>query len=187
MAIKIAVTGDLGSGKSTVCKELKKRLNAHYFSTGEIQRKIASEKGMSTYDLNRYAEDHPEIDRLIDDELKALSSSTDDMIIDSRMAWHFVNNAFKVFLLVDETVAAKRIIDDKRGLTETYLSIADAKQKLSARKESENFRYKQVYGVDCYDLTNYDLVIDTTDISPATVAERIIEQYTEWEKMTIRE
>ena len=34
-----------------------------------------------------------------------------------------------------------------------------------------------LYGVDIKDLKNYDFVIDTSDISPETVAGRIAEAY----------
>ena len=177
MSIRISITGVLGSGKSSVCRELQSRRHLEFFSTGAIQRHIAAEKGMSTYELNRYSERHPEIDRLIDDKLIALSDASVDMVIDSRMAWHFVSNSFKVFLTTDEIVAARRIMGDERGCSETYASLAEAKEKLDARKKSENLRYKSKYGVDCNDFRNYDLVVDTSDISTAAVAEHILTQF----------
>ena len=42
------------------------------------------------------------------------------------------------------------------------------------RKKSENLRYITKYGVDCSNPQNYDLIIDTTDISPEQVSEIII-------------
>ena len=182
MATRITISGVLGSGKSTVCKELQKKYHFSYFSTGALQRKIADDKGMSTYELNRYSEKHPEIDQLIDNELINLSSSTDNIVIDSRMAWHFVKGAFKVYLTTDETVAAQRVIEDDRGFSESYSDIADAREKLSARKKSENYRYGQKYDVDCHNFKNYDLIIDTTEISPDIVAEHIMIQFKKWEK-----
>jgi cytidylate kinase len=177
MPMKISVTGDLGSGKSTVCRELQAKYDLEMFSTGTIQRKLASEMKMSTLDFNKYMETHPEIDRLIDGELIALSESNADIVIDSRMAWHFVRNTYKVFLTADETVAAKRVMYDKRGSSEIYSDVQDAKKQLKARKVSENFRYKDKYHVDCYDLRNFDLIIDTTTVSPDYTANMIISQY----------
>ncbi|MDR1329749.1 MAG: AAA family ATPase [Oscillospiraceae bacterium] len=177
MPIKISVTGDLGSGKSTVCRKLQAMYNLEMFSTGIIQRKLASEMKMSIFDLNKYMETHPEIDRLIDGELIALSDSNTDIVIDSRMAWHFVRNTYKVFLTVDETVAAKRVMYDKRGSSEIYSDVQDAKRQLKARKASENFRYKDKYHVDCYDLRNFDLIIDTTSVSSDYTANMIMSQY----------
>ena len=177
MSIKITVTGDLGSGKSTVCKELNKKFGLQIFSTGTIQRKIAVEMGMSTFELNKYMETHPEIDQLIDGELVKLSDSAENMAIDSRMAWHFVKNTYDVFLTTDETVAAQRVVSDKRGPSERYTNVQHALSSLKARKISENYRYKEKYDVDCYDLSNYDLILDTTDVSPDYVADTIMQQY----------
>jgi cytidylate kinase len=180
MPIKISVTGDLGSGKSTVCRKLQAKYALEIFSTGTIQRKLASEMKMSTLDFNKYMETHPEIDRLIDGELIALSDSDANIAIDSRMAWHFVRNTYKVFLTADETVAAKRVMYDKRGSSEIYSDVQDAKKQLKARKASENFRYKDKYHVDCYDLRNFDLVIDTTAVSTEYTANMIMSQYDLW-------
>ncbi|MDR1891766.1 MAG: cytidylate kinase family protein [Oscillospiraceae bacterium] len=177
MSVKITITGDLGSGKSTVCGELRKKYGLQIFSTGTIQRKIAAEMGMSTFDLNKHSESNPEIDELIDGELIKLSDFQDDIAIDSRMAWHFVNNTFNVFLTTDETIAAQRVMSDLRGPTEEYTDVQHAKELLKARKASENLRYNQKYGVNCCDLSNYDLIVDTTDISPECVADVIMEQY----------
>ena len=49
----ITIAGDLGSGKSTVAKILNKGNNFDYYSTGEIQREITKEKGVSTLELNQ--------------------------------------------------------------------------------------------------------------------------------------
>ncbi|MDR2664829.1 MAG: cytidylate kinase family protein, partial [Oscillospiraceae bacterium] len=174
MPIRISVTGDLGSGKSTICRQLNKRYNLGIYSTGAIQRKIAAEMGMSTFDLNKYMENHPEIDRRIDDGLADLSAARDDIVIDSRMAWHFVKDTYKVFLIADGTVAAKRVFGDDIRTSEKYSDIEDAKLQLKERKASENHRYRQKYGVDCGDLQNYDIVVDTTGAPPAYIADIIM-------------
>ena len=180
MSIRISITGDLGSGKSTVCQELNKTYGLRAFSTGTIQRRIAEEKGMSTFELNKYAETHPEIDDQIDGELKALSGSDFDLVIDSRMAWHFVENTFKVYLITDEAVSARRIFADKRGPSEKYTNTEHALEHLRARKISENLRYREKYGVDCYDMSNYDYVLDTTELTIEETAVLIMQEYAKW-------
>lgn len=175
--IKISITGDLGSGKSTVCRYIKERYGIGVYSTGAIQRSLAAKYNMSTYDFNKYMETHPEIDAEIDATLTQIGERDEDMILDSRMAWHFVPGSFKVYLAVETGTAARRIMDDRRGAVETYESLDDAEVKLLKRKTSENLRYKSKYGVDCSDLSNYDLVVDTTDITPHEAAEIIMENY----------
>lgn len=175
--VKISITGDLGSGKSTVCRYINERYGIGVYSTGAIQRSLALKYHMSTHDFNKYMETHAEIDAEIDSTLVQIGERDEDMILDSRMAWHFVPGSFKVYLAVETGVAARRIMGDRRGAVETYDSLEDAKVKLPERKTSENLRYKNKYGVDCSDLSNYDLVVDTTDITSQEAAELIMAKY----------
>ena len=179
MAKIITITGDLGSGKSTVSHLLCERLNYDYIYTGKIQRAIAQKYQMTTLELNKYAETHPEIDEEIDSTFKSLSDST-DLIVDSRLAWFFIPNSFKVFLQTDVFVAANRISNDNQRENEVYLSTEEAVEKIIARKNSENKRYLELYGADCNDLSQFDLVIDTSFITPEDVADRIVESYHLW-------
>lgn len=175
--IKISITGDLGSGKSTVCRYLKEKYGFSVYSTGAIQRSIAERYHMTTYDFNKYMEEHPEIDEEIDTTLTEIGKRDEDMILDSRMAWHFVPDSYKVYLAVETDTAVRRVLDDNRGAVETYDGFDDARCKLLERKTSENLRYRTKYGVDCADLSNFDLVIDSTVLSPQEVAETILEKY----------
>ena len=172
MAKIITLTGDLGSGKSTVSKILTGRLNYDYIYTGKIQREIAGRYQMTTLELNQYAETHPEIDGEIDATFKALNDST-DIIVDSRLAWFFIPDSLKVYLTCDIEVAATRIANDRQRKSEQYVSHQEAVQNIIARKESENKRYMELYGADCSDLSNFDLVIDTSFLTPEEVADGI--------------
>lgn len=170
--MKISLTGDLGSGKTTVCKLLCELLGAEKYSTGTIIRQIARDKGMSVVELNKYMETHPEIDKEIDDGLAALSDVDERLIIDSRMAWHFVKNTFKIYLSTAPEVSASRIFNDDRDV-ETFRTIGEAVKNMLERKKSENYRYNQLYGVDIFAMSNYDLVIDTSVAAPYEILEVI--------------
>ena len=172
--IKISITGDLGSGKSTVCRYLKENFNLNVYSIGQIQRSLAVKYNMDICAFNRYMETHPEIDEEIDTELTKIGKRDEDMVLDSRMAWHFVPDTFKVFLSVQLDTAALRVMEDHRGNVESYTTLNEAKKRLMERKESENTRYINKYGVDCSNPSNYELIIDTTGISPEQAAEMIM-------------
>ena len=179
MAKIITITGDLGSGKSTVSDILCKHLNYEYIYTGKIQREIASRYNMTTLELNQYAETHPEIDDEVDATFKSLNEAT-HLIVDSRLAWFFIPKSFKVFLKTDLAVSVSRISNDSQRENERYLSKEDAANKIIARKLSENKRYMELYGADCADLSNFDLIIDTSFITPERVADIIIEEFNLW-------
>ena len=172
--IKISITGDLGSGKSTVCQYLSKNYGLTVYSIGSIQRSLAEKYGMDIYEFNKYMETHTEIDEEIDTELAKIGKRNENMVLDSRMAWHFVPDSFKVYLSVQLDEAAKRIMNADRGAVESYSCLEEAKNKIIERKRSENMRYINKYGVDCSNPDNYDLIIDTTFLSPEEVAEQIM-------------
>ena len=176
---KISLAGDLGSGKSTVSRILIQRLGFEYFSTGAIVRAMAAERGLTVVEMNEYMENHPEMDREIDDRLVALSDDPRALVIDSRMAFHFVRNTFRIYFSTDIETSAARIMGDHRA-EESFATVEETAENIRRRKASERKRYFDFYGVDCKDLHQYDLVLDTTYASPEEIADQLIEALEEW-------
>ena len=173
----IAISGKPGSGKSTVAKELAKRLGIKHYSTGDFMRKLAAERGMSLIELSKIAEKDFSIDDAIDSWLRKLAKQANDFVVDSRLAFHFISDAVKIYLDVDLDIAAKRIFSGPVRETETKKieKVEALKEELKQRMESERKRYMKYYGVDIDDKSNYDLVIDTSNISAEEVVEKIIQ------------
>jgi CMP/dCMP kinase len=171
---KITLTGDLGSGKSAVSKLLCAATGYQYLSTGQIQRQLAAEMGIDTLEMNRRADTDPSIDERIDSVFIALNQSAEGYVVDSRLAWHFIPQSFKVYLQTDPFTAAERILRDPNRKSEQYSSATEAVEKIKARKASENARFLAKYGADCADLLGFDVVIDTTTRTPDQVAELIL-------------
>jgi len=175
----ISITGSLGSGKSTVSRYLCDHYAFTRYSTGDVQRELAEQLGMTTLQFNLYCQqmNDASYDRMIDDKVVAIASERmgDDLIFDSRMAWNFVPSSFKVFLWVDPAVAAKRVFEDtKRGEVESYASVEEAAEKLKERTNSESERFHAFYGVRYTDLIHYDLILDTSAATPEEIAEIIM-------------
>ncbi len=181
MTEKISLAGDLGSGKSTVSDILISRLGAEYYSTGAIVRAIAEKRGMTVTELNKYMETHPEIDHEIDDGIASLSDLDKFLIIDSRMAWHFTRGTFKVYLSCDIETSALRIMNANRK-GEHAATLEETVDATRARRESEKKRYFEQYGVNIKDLSNYSLIVDTTNATPEEVAECIINSFEKWKE-----
>lgn len=171
----ISITGKLGSGKSTVCNLIRDTYGFEIFSTGAIQREVAREKGITTLELNELMKVDHSLDDIIDTTTTKLSleRADDKLIFDSRMAWHFAANTFKIFLTVDPTVAAQRVMAGQRGSEECYACVEDARDGLIKRSLVEQERFKTLYGVDYYDYNNYNLVVDSSYRTPEEVLEII--------------
>ncbi len=172
----IALNGQLGSGKSTICKILEKECGFDTFSTGKIQRAFANELGISTLELNERAKSDYSYDYEIDRRLvRYAEDNTDkDIIFDSRMAWHFIKGAYKIHLLVCPAIAAKRVYGQRESSEETYKSFEEAMEELIKRRQVETERYMSVYRVNMTNLNNYDLIIDTSCLTPQEVCDLIV-------------
>lgn len=175
----ISITGRLGSGKSTVAKILAEKHGFEIYSTGSIIREMASERGITALQMNELMKQDHSYDLELDKTTTRISEerAADKLLYDSRMAWHFAVNSFKVYLYVDVEVAARRILRDGRGSVETYRDLDDAVSQLNGRMNAENQRYKELYQVDNFDFSNYDVVIDTEKRSPEEVAGIIMREY----------
>jgi len=171
---KIAISGDLGSGKTTVAKEIAKRLDVPYVGSGDVQRAIAARLGLSTLQANIVAEETVSIDQQIDGELRRLDGLPEAMVIDARMGWHFVPRSYKVHIVVSPAVGAKRLLQRPLSKAETYQSVLEAEQAAAARSASERRRFLAKYGVDITRLRNYDLVVDASDSLPGDIADVVI-------------
>ncbi|NLJ96634.1 MAG: AAA family ATPase [Clostridiales bacterium] len=183
----ITITGNLGSGKSTVAKLLSEKYNFEVYSTGKVQRELARQMNLSTLELNQLMMSDRKYDHMIDDETARISRDNKDknIIFDSRLAWHFVPQSFKVFVSVNIDVAAERIMNDQRGSVEKYSSLEEAKRLLAERAKTESIRYKDIYNLNYMDFLNYDLVIDSTYCSQDIIAEIIMDEASEYYKKAL--
>ena len=110
----ITLTGNLGSGKSTIAKIMADKYGYTIYSTGKIQRELAEERGLTVLEMNKLMQQDHSFDNIIDEKVTQLSRDSEkDLFIDSRLAWHFAERAFKVFLSVSIDEAARRVYNDE--------------------------------------------------------------------------
>ncbi len=176
----ITITGVPGAGKSTIAKLLSKRLNMPWYSMGDIRGKLALERGMTIDEFNHLGETQAFTDQEVDVYQTKLGKEEDHLIIDGRLSWHFIPNSFKIFLDADENEAAQRIFDAaKQGLRkdeEPSASVEETKKRVHARLASDQKRYQQYYGLNHLDRGNFDLIIDTTLLTPDQIIEQILDK-----------
>jgi len=171
--MKITISGLPGSGKTTVTKLLAKKLKLKHYSIGNLMRKIAKKKNINELELNKIAEKQKDIDKKLDDFQKKLANK-DNFVLDSRIGFYFIPDSIKIFLKVNLKQGAKRIFKDKRK-EESYKTIKQTLKAIKRRMKSETIRYKKHYGIKNFrSKKNYDLVIDTTNLKPDEVVNKII-------------
>ncbi|HEX8947047.1 MAG TPA: cytidylate kinase family protein [Candidatus Paceibacterota bacterium] len=181
----ITIAGAIGSGKSSTAKAIASKLGYQHFSSGDLFRAIAKERDISVEEMNRQAEKEAEIDHAVDERLQQLYANETDLIIDSRLAYHWMPNSFKVYLSLDPQVAATRIynhIQREGRVSQTAESVAQVLEKTLSRQEGERARYQSLYGVDVTDRTPFNLVIDTSVHGLDEVVHTVIDSYRAWQE-----
>ena len=175
MGQTITISGSVGSGKSTVSKMLAQKLGWQYYSTGMAQRKIAQEMGLTTIELNALTIKDKSIDERIDAVFKNPPWGDDNCVVDSRLAFHFVPKSFKVCLTVRDEVAGERIFNDStRSGERKYETVQQSTAAAIERHQLELQHFQKNYNLNIDDRDNFDLVIDTTALSPEQVCQTIL-------------
>jgi CMP/dCMP kinase len=169
----VVFNGDLGGGKTTVSVLLADRLGVRRVSVGDMFRAAAAEHGMTALQINRHAELDDKIDHYVDQLQADIAASGEQLVVDSRLAWHFFADALKVHIVADPTVAAARVLGRPASDVERYRTLDEARRRLASRSDSERKRFITRYGVDKTRLGNYDLVCDSTSAGPEEIVERI--------------
>jgi cytidylate kinase len=165
----VTLSGDIGGGKSSVARILSASLGYPIISAGGMQREIATSMGLTTLQLNEQSAKDRSVDDRIDAYTKMLGETRDHIIVDSRLAWHFIPPAFKVFLSVDPLVGAERVFGASRS-EEHHHSLEHAVENNRSRTQLETTRFRALYGIELRDYRNYDLIVDTSYVAPETVA-----------------
>ena len=168
----ITVSGPPGSGTTTTSEHVAARLEIDLVPGGAVFRAMAVERGMSLADFGRYATDHPEVDAELDTRLAARARAG-GVLIESRLAGWIARNeglpAVTVYLECPPEVRAGRVAG--REGVEVARALADNAE----RERVERTRYLALYRIDIHDLSAYDLVLDSSELKPAELADRIVE------------
>ena len=169
--MRITISGPPGSGKTTVCRLVADRLHLEVVVSGKIFRQMAQESSMSLADFGRLCEVDPETDKRLDARVVEIAQTKDNILVEGRLAAHMLTRhhipAFRVFMDADLDVRAARVVEREGG------TIEQRKQEIVVREDCEAKRYLAYYGIDVRDRKVYDLIIDTTYLSPERVADRI--------------
>lgn len=164
--MKIAVSGLSGCGNTTTSEILATRLG--FTLVNFTFKNLAVEKGMSFDELCALAKTTDEIDKELDRRQVEMAEKVPDAILASRLAiWMLKDADYRVYLKASSAVRAKRIQKREGG----ELSVVE--EKTAKRDESDHSRYLKLYGINNYDYSIADAVLDTDDKSAEAVADLI--------------
>jgi CMP/dCMP kinase len=179
----ITVAGSPGSGKSSTAKALAAAFGYRHFSSGDLFRQLAAERGESIEAMNISAEVQRDIDLKVDALLQDMYRTEDRLVIDSRMAWRWMPESLKVFLVLDPDTASERIFNSLRvegRQSEDAASVDEVRRSIDRRFASEQRRYRTLYDVNPTDPLNFDVTINTKYNDLKTVTAMILAAYEAW-------
>jgi len=174
--LRITVSGDIGSGKSTFAKHLAEHLDVPRIYAGQIMREEAARRGITLQDFQELLEVDDKVDREVDALQLKKSEEIAKGVFEGRVAWQF-NTApdVKLFFSVRPEVGADRVFGDSdNSLRDKYNSVEEVVELNKKRKASEETRYNAYYNISAYDPDNFDLIVDTSDIGIQEVYEKTI-------------
>ncbi len=169
----ITVGGPPGSGTSTVCQLIEERTKMEYIYAGQIFRHQAKNLGISLSEFSVLCENDPKFDRSLDD-LMLEKATKGNVILEGRMIGPLCSKkkigSLKIYIDADPTIRAKRVMERDGGTLEEVV------EKMSYREESEAQRYLRYYDIDPREKSFYDMIIDSSNLTPEEELDLIMEQ-----------
>lgn len=180
----ITIAGKPGSGKTTTANLVAQSLSYRRFSSGDFMREIAKSRNVSLAELQGTATTDRSIDDIVDGKLREIGTTEKDLVIDSRLAFHWIPQSFKVYLDLDLDLAAKRIFthqaEERITNGEHVGTFEEFAKSLTTRFLWEQNQYQALYQINPNELSQYDLVIDTANDHAPHIAQLIVDTYTKW-------
>jgi cytidylate kinase len=156
--ITITVSGQSGSGKTTIAKAIAKALKLRYVNVGDIFRKLAKKKKIKLEEFAKIRSSRVDIEA---DEKTLELAKKGNVVLNGRLTgWVAGDNAdVRVFVDCSLDVRAERTaLRDKK-------TVLDTKEDLIDRDMSDMKAYRKLYGVQIADKRIYDMIINNTKMS----------------------
>ena len=166
--LRIAISGKSGCGNTTVSTMLAQRLGIKLINY--TFRNLAKDIGFSLAEIIERAKTDDSFDRQVDGRQVALALG-ESCVLGSRLAvWMLKDADLKVFLLADEDVRARRILNREGG------DLEEIKAFTAMRDREDSARYQQLYEIDNNDYGFCHLIIDTALHKPDEIVELILQE-----------
>jgi CMP/dCMP kinase len=166
---KLTISGPVATGKTTLFLDVYKKLRWPTFSASYFFREFAKNHHVS---LEAGEEQEEKLTKVIDYGMSELLKREKHVIVEGWMAGLMAGDTpgvLKVLLICDEQTRIKRFVEREKA------SIEEATKKIHDREKNLFQKLEEIYGrSDFLDHKNYDLVIDTTHISPEEVLGEVL-------------
>ncbi|MDR0494380.1 MAG: cytidylate kinase family protein [Treponema sp.] len=165
--IKIAISGKSGCGNTTVSKIIAERLGLEFINF--TFRSLALEKGITLSDVLAFAAQDDSWDKEVDMRQVRLARESGGCVLGSRLSvWMLEEADLKVYLTASAEIRAARI-ERREGET-----LEAAAAFTAERDRQDRERYIRIYKIDNNNYGFVNMVINTDNLNPDTIARMII-------------
>ena len=166
---KVTISGQICTGKTTLYQALGKRLDWPTFSTGQFFRDYAAKH---QFDLEAAEEQSAKITKKIDYQVRDLLRTKKYIIVEGWLAGLMAANTpgvLRVLLTCQDTKRGKRFAKREN------VKVNEAVKRVQERDSSWLAEIKKIYGRDdVFNPAYYDLVIDTTNLTPSQILNTVL-------------
>jgi cytidylate kinase len=172
--VKIAISGRSGCGNTTICKILSDNFNLRFINF--TFRSLAQERGIELKTILELAANDDSFDREVDTRQVMLAREEGGCVLGSRLAiWMLEEADLKVYLEASPQIRAQRIFNRESGSLEEITAFTEE------RDRQDHARYMRIYNIDNDNYNFADLIIDTDNLSPQEIVDRINDKMREKE------
>ena len=154
------VSGDIGTGTSTLAKNLAVKLGWEHHSTGDFFRAYHLEHSIPLWNASAIP---AELDKQIDNYIFEQLCDKEHLVLDSHYAAWFardLKNVFKILLTCDIEEVVRRVTTRTHTHKETENEVLERIKQL-------DHKFRKLYAEESYLEPKYfDLIIDTTSSTP---------------------
>jgi len=167
----IAISGRIGTGKSTLAVNLAKELRWNLIDAGKVFRQIAKEMGVDIKQTDKIPE---AIDRSYEDKTVALFKNEKNNIVQSHLAGYLsrdIEDVYKILVVCDDEEGEdKASIRIDRLMNRDVISAEEAKSDVHNREESLINKFRKLYVQDdqnwvYWDKKYFDLIVNTFSLN----------------------
>ncbi len=167
----IAISGDIGTGKSTLGKLLAEKLGWNYLSAGAYFREWHEANNIKLEETEKIPE---KTDLEVDSSFQKQMETKENIIFESRLAGWLAQKfpkVLRVLCVTDFEVAMQRVAK-REGVT-----AKEATDFSKKRSDAIAEKFKRIYDIDDFlDPKYFNLVIDTTNTLPEQALEKVLDK-----------
>jgi predicted cytidylate kinase len=167
---KITISGKICTGKTTLLKDLEKELGWPVFMTGKLFREYVAKNKLN---LEQVEEQNKDLTKKIDHQVRDIICKTGNLIFDGWMSGIMASglpNVLKILLTCKDEIRYQRFA------VRENIGFEEAKRRVDERQSNWLNKLEKIYDRnDFMNPKNYDLIIDTSNISLQEIVKKVLE------------